>query len=120
MKVDLATRLARNDAGLSPLDEPAAPAGAAAGGAAGGASAAGPIGTLVVCPMSVLSNWEMQLEEHVKEGALKVTEGESCEGRVVMFWWGETRLGECTNRRFVQSTCLRHHLAVRGATFKMM
>ncbi|CAN0403870.1 unnamed protein product, partial [Laminaria digitata] len=50
----------------------AAEGGTGAGGGGGG-GAGGPIGTLVVCPMSVLSNWETQLEEHVKGGALKVT-----------------------------------------------
>ncbi|WIA37137.1 hypothetical protein OEZ86_014100 [Tetradesmus obliquus] len=41
-------------------------AAAAAAGAAGSSppAADGPRGTLIVCPLSVLSNWQMQLEEH--------------------------------------------------------
>lgn len=73
VKDELVTRLARFEVGLPSLDEPTVKEGVDAGGGAGGGSGAGgPIGTLVVCPMSVLSNWETQLEEHVKEGALKV------------------------------------------------
>ncbi|CAM9189972.1 unnamed protein product [Ascophyllum nodosum] len=74
VKAELVTRLARSDAGLPSLEEPTALAPAAMGGAQHPADGhvTGPIGTLVVCPMSVISNWEGQLEEHVKEGALKV------------------------------------------------
>lgn len=41
-------------------------AAAAAAGAAGSSppAADGPRATLIVCPLSVLSNWQMQLEEH--------------------------------------------------------
>uniref|UniRef100_A0A383WDF9 Uncharacterized protein n=1 Tax=Tetradesmus obliquus TaxID=3088 RepID=A0A383WDF9_TETOB len=50
-----------------------AAAAAAAAGAAGSSppAADGPRGTLIVCPLSVLSNWQMQLEEHTA-GNLKV------------------------------------------------
>jgi SWI/SNF-related matrix-associated actin-dependent regulator of chromatin subfamily A3 len=34
-------------------------------------AAGGPRGTLIVCPLSVLPGWEMQLEEHVAPGALR-------------------------------------------------
>lgn len=82
LKDELVKRLARDSAGMPPIETPSAPVssggGAAAGGgvAGGGAGskASGPIGTLIVCPMSVLSNWETQLQEHVKEGALKVSQ----------------------------------------------
>eukprot|EP00903_Cladosiphon_okamuranus_P011919 g11195.t1 len=53
-KSDLVDRLSGHVAGLTPVDVDAR------------------LGTLVVCPMSVLSNWETQLAEHVKEGALDV------------------------------------------------
>lgn len=75
VKDELVTRLSRSVAGLPSLDKaPAAPGGATAAAAGGGSGsgAACPIGTLVVCPMSVIGNWETQLEEHVKDGALKV------------------------------------------------
>lgn len=50
----------------------AAAAGGGGSGGGGGAAGKGPLGTLVVCPMSVMGNWENQIQEHVKEGALKV------------------------------------------------
>ncbi|CAM9404773.1 unnamed protein product [Pylaiella littoralis] len=50
----LVERLSGHEAGLSPVSVDASQ------------------GTLVVCPMSVLTNWESQLAEHVKEGALDV------------------------------------------------
>lgn len=43
------------------------------GGGGRTSSGPSPIGTLVVCPMSVIGNWENQLQEHVKEGALKAS-----------------------------------------------
>ncbi|PNW72987.1 hypothetical protein CHLRE_14g614400v5 [Chlamydomonas reinhardtii] len=51
----------------------AAAAAATAGGAGGGAPphAGGPRGTLIVCPVSVMSNWALQLQEHTA-GNLKV------------------------------------------------
>ncbi|WIA16914.1 hypothetical protein OEZ85_013841 [Tetradesmus obliquus] len=53
-------------------DADAAAAAAAAAGAGSSPPAAdGPRGTLIVCPLSVLSNWQMQLEEHTA-GNLKV------------------------------------------------
>ncbi|CAN0209032.1 unnamed protein product, partial [Hapterophycus canaliculatus] len=53
-KSDLVDRLSEHEAGLTPVDTDAK------------------LGTLVVCPMSVLHNWEAQLAEHVKDGALDV------------------------------------------------
>ncbi len=37
-------------------------------------AAGGPRGTLIVCPLSVLSGWQMQLEEHTA-GNLKASRG---------------------------------------------
>lgn len=56
-KSELVDRLSGHEAGLTPVNVVDAR-----------------LGTLVVCPMSVLSNWETQLAEHVKEGALDVRE----------------------------------------------
>lgn len=56
-KSELVDRLSGHEAGLTPANVDAR------------------LGTLVVCPMSVLTNWETQLAEHVKEGALDVREG---------------------------------------------
>ena len=38
-----------------------------------GRPASGPIGTLIVCPLSVLGQWEAELTRRVKPGVLKVT-----------------------------------------------
>lgn len=89
LKDELVTRLARSMTGLPPLEAvakkpaaagkvnskgkgSAAAAGGGGSGGGGGAAGKGPLGTLVVCPMSVMGNWENQIQEHVKEGALKV------------------------------------------------
>ncbi|CAM9468043.1 unnamed protein product, partial [Ectocarpus sp. 8 AP-2014] len=53
-KNDLLGRLSAHEAGLTPVDPSVK------------------LGTLVVCPMSVIHNWETQFAEHVKEGALDV------------------------------------------------
>lgn len=74
MKDELVKRLARSAAGLPPIQAPPSlpSVGGAAAGGGGSAGVGGPIGTLVVCPMSVMGNWESQIKEHVKVGALKV------------------------------------------------
>lgn len=54
-KNDLVGRLSAHEAGLTPVDPSVR------------------LGTLVVCPMSVIHNWEAQFAEHVKEGALDVS-----------------------------------------------
>ncbi|CAN0248801.1 unnamed protein product, partial [Ectocarpus sp. 12 AP-2014] len=53
-KNDLVGRMSAHEAGLTPVDPSVK------------------LGTLVVCPMSVIHNWETQFAEHVKEGALDV------------------------------------------------
>jgi SWI/SNF-related matrix-associated actin-dependent regulator of chromatin subfamily A3 len=48
----------------SDADAAAAAAAAAAGAGSSPPAADGPRGTLIVCPLSVLSNWQTQIEEH--------------------------------------------------------
>ncbi|GAB4821905.1 hypothetical protein N2152v2_008951 [Parachlorella kessleri] len=50
-------------------------------------TASGPRGTLIVCPLSVLSSWQMQLEEHTR-GSLKAR---VTWGRCVCVYYGQDR-----------------------------
>lgn len=115
-KHEVAARLARYVAGISPIgDKAKASANSEKGKGKGKAKAKGshrspsagsdgkaegsskggrgrrvgcsdpqPMGTLVVCPMSVIGNWENQLQEHVKEGGLKVSVWSDVLGRILM------------------------------------
>lgn len=95
----LVERLSGHEAGLSPVNVDTR------------------LGTLVVCPMSVLNNWESQLAEHVKEGALDVRKRERERDlgdflEQLLTWKGETNRTQHPPFFFCNSCAWNYVLAV--------